>query len=190
VKQAFKELITVGGDVPVEHLTPKYFKDWYRHCLKKVQDKGLQVNWANRRMRTVKAAFLRCRKESWFGVALPDLDALVAVLQQHGGPQQEQEIFKPAELRSLLKAGELEDRAAILLGLNCAIGNMDMGRLRWKHFNHREIGGNIDSIYEQPRGKNQRKRRTPLWPLTVEILEKWKAEITSGYLRVCTRRSR
>jgi len=184
VKHAFKELNAFSGDVPLEHLTPKYFKDWYRHCWKKVNDEGLQVNWANPRMRTVKAAFLRCRKENWFGVAVPDLDALVAVLQQHGGPQQEQEIFKPAELRSLLKTGELEDRAAILLGLNCAIGNMDMGRLRWKHFNRREIGEDIEYIYEQPRGKNQRKRRPPLWPLTVEILHKWKVEASSRGMAV------
>lgn len=105
---------------------------------------------------------------------LPELDACLAVLQEHSGPQLEQEIFTPAELRMLLKAASLQDRTAILIALNCAVGNSDMGKLKWGDFVTRQVAGKTEHVYEQARGKTGRKRRAPLWVLTVEYLDKWR----------------
>lgn len=179
-KQHFQELLALEGcgDVQLENLTVSYFKNWYYHCRDKVTQGGMRHNWSNRRMANVKAAFLRCQKEGWLGVAMTDLGSLLAVLQTHSGPQLEQAIFKPAELRTVLRAACLQDRAAILLGLNCAIGNTDIGRLRWGDLTTRVFGGQTEWIFEQARGKTGRRRRTPLWPLTVQTLEKWRSNCT------------
>jgi hypothetical protein len=92
-------------------------------------------------MRTIKAAFLRCRQEGWLAITIPDLDAVVAVLEQHGGEQLQHEVFTPPEMRAVLKAAALREEAAILIGLNCAVGNMDMGRLTWGDIVERQVGG-------------------------------------------------
>lgn len=175
-KQYFREMIALSecGNLPLKSVTLSYFKAWYHHCRNEVHVQQFQQNWANRRMQVIKAAFLRCRKEGWLGLAMPDLDALMAVLQTHGGPQLQQEVFTPAELRAVIRCAEYQDRPAILLGLNCAIGNTDMGRLKWADLVQKEIAGRKEYIFEQARGKNQRRRRTPLWPLTVQVLDQWR----------------
>lgn len=176
VKRCFDELAELEGcgDLPLEKLSIGYFKNWYRHCRQKVEVEGRQATWANKRMVIVKAAFTRCQREGWMAIAMPDLNQMLGVLQQHAGSFQQQEIFSPAELRSVLKAGTLQDRAAILVALNCAIGNADMGRLKWGDFVQRTLGNRTEYIFEQARGKTQRRRRTPLWPLTADIFEKWR----------------
>ncbi len=176
-KQHFREMIALPdcGDLRLEHLTISYFKSWYNHCQAQVKSGLRRANWAKRRMQTIKAAFYRCRKEGWLGVAMPDLDSVLGVLQQHSGPQLEQSIFTPAELRTVIRSAESRDRPAILLGLNCAIGNADIGRLKWGDITERHKGGKAERIYEQPRGKTQRRRRTPLWPLTVRVIDEWRA---------------
>ena len=99
---------------------------------------------------------------------------MVAVLQQHGGPQLQQAAFSPGELRAVIRAGDHRDQAAILIGLNCAIGNSDMGRLRWGDLVERKLAGRVEHVYEQVRGKTGRQRRTSLGLVTVKTPERWK----------------
>jgi integrase len=79
-------------------------------------------------------------------------------------------LFEAAQLRKLIGAAAQPLRAMILLGINCGLGNSDVGQLERRHLDlHR---GWLD----YPRPKTGIERRAKLWPETVaairEALEK------------------
>ncbi len=74
-------------------------------------------------------------------------------------------LFTPAEIRQLIESADPVMKVAVLLGINCALGNKDVADLeRWR----------IDfkgGWLEYPRGKTGVNRRIPLWPETLEAIE-------------------
>lgn len=71
-------------------------------------------------------------------------------------------LFTAAEIQALLAIASTEMRAMLLLGINCALGNRDCGKLSTKHVNSEWL--------DYPRPKTGIKRRCKLWPETLEAL--------------------
>ena len=72
--------------------------------------------------------------------------------------------FLAAEIRQLIAGASPDQRAMILLGINCGIGNKDIGNLP---------SSSIDlerGWLDYPRGKTGVERRCPLWPETVAAI--------------------
>jgi integrase len=76
-------------------------------------------------------------------------------------------MFEAAELRRVLKAATQPMKAMILLGINCAQGNADVGQLPMKAIDLK------DAWLTYPRGKTGIMRRCPLWPETVKAMRAW-----------------
>jgi len=91
-----------------------------------------------------------------------------SVLRRHRA-EASSKMFSPEQLRALLDAASEPLRTMILLGLNCAFGNADVGRLRMRAVN-------LESGWiNYPRPKTGIPRRCPLWPETVAALRNWLA---------------
>ncbi len=71
----------------------------------------------------------------------------------------------PHEVRTLLEVAGVHGRAMILLGVNCAFGNGDIGLIEKSHLDL--AGGWVDF----PRPKTGIPRRAKLWPETVAAIE-------------------
>jgi len=72
--------------------------------------------------------------------------------------------FRPDEIRLLLKHADVQMRAMIWLGINCAFGCTDVAELRWDDLDLEK--GAVDL----PRGKTGVGRHVALWPETVQAL--------------------
>ncbi len=73
--------------------------------------------------------------------------------------------FEAEEIRALLVAADPTMRVAILLGINAAVGNLDIANLQKSHvdFKRKRL------VY--PRGKTEVKRVTPLWDETIDAIK-------------------
>ena len=72
--------------------------------------------------------------------------------------------FTSDEIQRLLKHAEVQMRAMIWLGINCAFGNTDVADLRWDDLDLEK--GQVSL----PRGKTGIRRDLPLWPETISAL--------------------
>lgn len=73
-------------------------------------------------------------------------------------------MFSAAELRTVLAAAGPQMRAMVLLGINCGLGNTDIGSLRWSDLD-------LDACrLEFPRPKTGIARRATLWEETANSL--------------------
>jgi integrase len=73
-------------------------------------------------------------------------------------------LFTAEEVRRLIDAATLQNRAMILLGINCGFGNADCGNLP------QSAVSLTAGIIDYPRPKTGIPRRCPLWPETVQAL--------------------
>lgn len=80
--------------------------------------------------------------------------------------------FSRDEVLAMLHATEQPLKAMILLGINCGLGNSDIGHLRTSHIKLEDDGGWLDF----PRPKTEQPRRGWLWPETVAALKDWLAK--------------
>lgn len=98
-----------------------------------------------------------------FGVGFkkPSKKVLRQQKQQNG-----KRLFSAEEIRLLLDKADEQMHAMILLGINCGLGNSDLGGLELKHLDLE--GGWLN----YPRPKTAIERRSKLWPETVEALRK------------------
>ncbi len=79
-------------------------------------------------------------------------------------------LFKRGELRAVLEAASPQLRAMILLGINCGLGNSDIGNLPLAALD-------LDRGWlRYPRPKTGIDRRCPLWPETIQALRNMLAE--------------
>lgn len=76
-------------------------------------------------------------------------------------------MFEADELRRMIDTAAQPMKAMILLGINCAFGNNDVGQLPMKAMNLKT--GWID----YPRPKTGVARRCPLWPETIAAVKDW-----------------
>ena len=80
-------------------------------------------------------------------------------------------VFTADEIRRLLDTAPSTLRAMILLGVNCGFGNTDVANLQRSHID-------LDAGWiDFPRPKTGIERRCPLWPETIQALQKSIAEI-------------
>lgn len=72
--------------------------------------------------------------------------------------------FHAEEIRKILAVASTSLKAMVLLGINCAVGNTDIGELPLSaiEFEH--------AVIDFPRVKTGMKRRCPLWPETLEAI--------------------
>jgi integrase len=85
------------------------------------------------------------------------------VLRLHRA-QQGERLFTAEELRRILNARDPQLKAAVLLGVNCGLGNTDVGSLEVRHL---DLEG---SWLNFPRPKTGVARRAWLWPETIQAL--------------------
>ncbi len=73
-------------------------------------------------------------------------------------------LFSQSQILAMLDAADSQMRAMILLGINCGLGNSDLGQLT--------VGNlDLDSRWlDYPRPKTGIERRCPLWPETVDAI--------------------
>lgn len=76
-------------------------------------------------------------------------------------------LFTATEIRSILEAASPQLRAMAYLGINCGLGNTDIGRLK-----HGDIQNGILCL---PRAKTGIDRRIPLWKETIQALAEVKS---------------
>jgi integrase len=74
-------------------------------------------------------------------------------------------MFEAAELRRIIKAAGQPLRAMVLLGINCGLGNADVGRLPLSKLDLK--GG----WHRYHRDKTAEPRRCPLWPETIKAIK-------------------
>jgi integrase len=73
-------------------------------------------------------------------------------------------LFTADEIRRLIDAANVQLRAMVLLGINCGLGNSDVGNLPLSALN-------LDNaLIDYPRPKTGVARRCPLWPETVAAI--------------------
>jgi integrase len=76
-------------------------------------------------------------------------------------------VFEAAELRRMLDAASQPLKTMILLGLNCALGNSDIGALPLS-------AANLDTGWlDFPRVKTGIDRKIPLWDETIAAIREW-----------------
>ena len=79
---------------------------------------------------------------------------------------QEKFTFGSEQIKRLLAAADIKMRAMIWLGLNCGFGCTDCAQLKWKGLDF------ANNRVRLARNKTGIPRNLPLWPETVEALEK------------------
>jgi len=73
-------------------------------------------------------------------------------------------LFTAEEIRRLIGAANVQMRAMLLLGINCGLGNADIGNLPLSALD-------LDAgMIDYPRPKTGMPRRCPLWPETVQAI--------------------
>jgi integrase len=73
--------------------------------------------------------------------------------------------FNSEQIKKLLSAADVKMQAMIWLGLNCAFGCTDCGKLKWKDLDLKH--GRV----RLPRNKTGTPRDFPLWPETIQALK-------------------
>jgi integrase len=78
-------------------------------------------------------------------------------------------VFEAAEVRKMIQTADQPLRSMILLGINCAFGNSDVGTLPLSAV---DLDSGFVNYFRPKTGID---RRVPLWPETVEALRDWLA---------------
>jgi integrase len=80
--------------------------------------------------------------------------------------EQGERMFSPDEIQALVKAADPQLKAMIYLGINCAFGPTDCGRLTFDKIK--------DGWHTMARPKTEAPRRCPLWPETIKAIEEYR----------------
>ena len=173
-------------------LSPRTFRDYYRTCEtligyfgkdRKVDDlwpedfRTFRVKLAARyNVTSLKNEVNRVRILFRYAKECKLIKESVAYGQNFDGPSAKalrrnrneagEKLFEREEILQLLEAADVGMKAMILLGINCAFGNSDVASLPQKAVDL-ETGWVVF-----PRVKTEIRRRTPLWPETIDALRK------------------
>ena len=128
---------------------------------RKLQRRYGSVYRLNLHISIMKALFHWARKNDILE-NIPNIDAVSRGKIVH----REKFTFDQEQINKLLSIADIKMRAMIWLGLNCGFGCTDCAELRWSDLDLVNAGVKL------PRRKTGISRDLPLWPETVESLEK------------------
>ncbi len=155
----------LGKRTPVESLAP----DDFRRLKRSVQRTACPV--------TLSGFIVRARIPFKWALDNDLIDSPVRYGTQFNKPKQDkirkhlseqaEKFFEPAELRALIDAATQPMRSMLLLGINAALGNRDIGMLPVHRLELPE------GMLRFPRPKTGMERFVTLWPETISALEEW-----------------
>ena len=128
---------------------------------RKIQKSHVSVSRLNLHISIMKALFRWARKNDVLE-NIPNIDAVSRGQIVH----QEKFTFNPEQTNKLLSAADVKMRAMIWLGLNCGFGCTDCSELKWTDLDF------VNARVRLPRRKTGVSRDLPLWPETIEAIEK------------------
>ena len=128
---------------------------------RKLQKNHGSVYRLNLHISILKAIFHWARKNDILE-NIPNIDAISRGKIIH----QQRVTFNSDQITQLLSVADVKMRAMIWLGLNCGFGCTDCAELKWADLDM------VNARVKLPRRKTGISRNLPLWPETVESLEK------------------
>jgi integrase len=147
----------LGQKIDIADITTMDLQNYKRM----IQNSHLSVSRLNLHISIMKALFHWARKNDVL-VNIPNIDAISRGKVTH----QEQFTFSSEQINKLLSAADMKMRAMIWLGLNCGFGCTDCAYLKWTDIDL--VNGRV----KLARRKTGISRDLPLWPETIDALEK------------------
>ena len=164
-RTAQKTSVILGKSTPVKQLTPQDFDNLRVQLSRGKKKKQISKQTVSNdivRIRTIfKYGFEAGLLENTirFGSLFKQPKRRDIRLEQQQKPVK---LFSASEINLLISKANQPLRTMILLGINCALGNSDIGQMRWHH---------IDGPWlTYPRPKTAVDRRSYLWPETMDLL--------------------
>jgi integrase len=154
-------IAALGRDLPVESIGRKHLVELHRRLAK-----GVSAVTLDGRIGIARSLFKFAYDEELVErpLRLKSLPRPEKRVLRRDRAQRGRRHFLAGEIRTLVRAARTPLRAMILLGINCGLGNTDIGRLTVQAVDLER--GWLDF----PRPKTGVDRRCPLWPETVEAI--------------------
>jgi integrase len=152
-----KLLVFLGTNRKIRNISTMDLQNYKR----RIQKSSVSVCRLNLHISIMKALFHWARKNDVLE-NIPNIDAISRGKIVH----QEKITFDSEQINKLLSAADVKMKAVIWLGLNCGFGSTDCSELKWNDLDL------INDRVKLPRKKTGILRDLPLWPETVESLEK------------------
>jgi len=150
-------MVFLGQNIDVNKISTLDLQNYKR----KIQKSRVSVCRLNLHISIMKALFHWARKNDVL-VNIPNIDAVSRGKIVH----HEKFTFDSEQINELLSAADTKMRTMIWLGLNCGFGCTDCSELKWSDLDL------VNARVKLPRRKTGIFRDLPLWPETVESLEK------------------
>jgi len=147
----------LGQGCKIENISTLDLQNYKR----KLQNHYPSATRLNLNISHIKAMFHWARRNDVLE-AIPNIDAI----SKGKVVRKRMYTFNSQEIKKLLSAAGVKIQAMIWLGLNCAFGCTDCGKLKWKDLDLKN-----DRV-RYPRNKTGTPRDLPLWPETIEALKK------------------
>ena len=152
-----KLMAFLGQNIDINNISTLDLQNYKR----RIQKSNMSVCRLNLHISIMKALFHWARKNDVLE-SIPNIDAISRGKIVH----REKFTFDPEQINKLLSAADVKMRAMIWLGLNCRFGCTDCSELKWIDLDL------VNARVKLPRRKTGILRDLPLWPETVESLEK------------------
>ncbi len=152
-----KLLAFLGQNTDVSKISTLDLQSYKR----RIQKNHVSVSRLNLHISIMKALFHWARKNDVIA-NIPNIDAVSRGNIVH----KEKLTFDAEQINKLLSVADVKMRAMIWLGLNCGFGCTDCAELRWTDLDL------VKARVKLPRRKTGILRDLPLWPETVEAIEK------------------
>lgn len=147
----------LGQNIDINNISTLDLQNYKR----RIQKSHVSVCRLNLHISIMKALFHWARKNDVLA-NIPNIDAVSRGNIVH----QEKFTFDSEQINKLLSDADVKMRAMIWLGLNCGFGCTDCSELKWTDLDL------VNTRVKLPRRKTGISRDLPLWPETVEALEK------------------
>ena len=145
----------IGPNCLVSELRTADLQD-YRNKLLKRHSSAASINF---HLAVMKAVFHWAKRNDILQ-NIPNIDTVKKVRVVHT----EKPVFSAKDVKKLISTADTQMRPMIWLGLNCAFGCTDCGKLKWKDLDFE------NSRVKLARNKTGIVRNLPLWPETIEAL--------------------
>lgn len=147
---------SLGQYVKIKDILTLDLQKYRRQIKKRYSSQRMNLN-----ISVMKAMFHWAKKNDILTV-IPNIDAVSRCKIDH----QQRMIFTSEQIQRLLENANVQMQAMIWLGLNCGFGCKDCAQLLWDNLDLEK-----NRVY-LPRGKTGVLRDLPLWPETIDALNK------------------